>query len=199
MGSSWQEYWSGSPFPFPGDLPSPGVKPRSPGWQVDSLPSEPPLVASISWTLSHVVNYLMTNTIPYLSVCCNLIAFELLSQQFCQSWLNPLVWSQSDLNRPSGACPWKYMGESSSGPKVALLGRRQAPWPGADALLSRKQLSERSPSLWVMENLREGRGDPYYRELGVVLVCQGQPLLLPPDSPQGFRHGSVPGSACDLS
>ena len=33
-----QEYWSGLPFPFPGDLPDPGVKPVSPQWQVGSLP-----------------------------------------------------------------------------------------------------------------------------------------------------------------
>ena len=30
MGFSTQEYWSGWPFPSPGDLPDPGVKPRSP-------------------------------------------------------------------------------------------------------------------------------------------------------------------------
>ena len=30
MGFSRQEYWSGLPFPFPGDLPDPGVKPGSP-------------------------------------------------------------------------------------------------------------------------------------------------------------------------
>ena len=29
MGSSSQEYWSGLPFPFPGDLPNPGIEPRS--------------------------------------------------------------------------------------------------------------------------------------------------------------------------
>ena len=37
-----QEYWSGSPFPSPGDLPDPGIKPRSPALQEDALPSEPP-------------------------------------------------------------------------------------------------------------------------------------------------------------
>ena len=37
-----QEYWSGLPFPSPGDLPDPGIKPKSPALQVDSLPSEPP-------------------------------------------------------------------------------------------------------------------------------------------------------------
>jgi len=42
MEFSRQEYWSGLPFPSPGDLPYPGIKPRSPALQVDSLPSEPP-------------------------------------------------------------------------------------------------------------------------------------------------------------
>ena len=36
-----QEYWSGSPCPPPGDLPNPGIKPRSPALQADSLPAEP--------------------------------------------------------------------------------------------------------------------------------------------------------------
>ena len=35
------EYWSGLPFPSPGNLPDPGIKPRSPALQADSLPSEP--------------------------------------------------------------------------------------------------------------------------------------------------------------
>ena len=35
------EYWSGQPFPSPGDLPNPGIEPRSPVLQADSLPAEP--------------------------------------------------------------------------------------------------------------------------------------------------------------
>ena len=42
MGFLRQEYWSGLPYPPPGDLPNSGIKPRSPTLQVDSLPSEPP-------------------------------------------------------------------------------------------------------------------------------------------------------------
>ena len=42
MGFSRQEYWSGLPFPSPGDLPNPGVEPGSPTLQADTLPSEPP-------------------------------------------------------------------------------------------------------------------------------------------------------------
>ena len=41
MGFSRQEYWSGLPFPFPGDLPNPGIEPRSPALQTDALLSEP--------------------------------------------------------------------------------------------------------------------------------------------------------------
>ena len=37
MGFSRQEYWSGLPFPSPGDLPDPGIEPRSPALQVDTL------------------------------------------------------------------------------------------------------------------------------------------------------------------
>ena len=40
-GFSRQEYWSGLPFPSPGDLPNPGIKLRSPALQTDALPSEP--------------------------------------------------------------------------------------------------------------------------------------------------------------
>ena len=35
------EYWSGKPFPSPGDLPNPGIEPRSPSLWADSLPPEP--------------------------------------------------------------------------------------------------------------------------------------------------------------
>ena len=42
MGFSRQEYWSGLPFLSPGDLPDPGIEPRSPALQADVLTSEPP-------------------------------------------------------------------------------------------------------------------------------------------------------------
>ena len=42
MGFSRQECWSGLPFPSLGDLPDPGIKPKSPASQADALPSEPP-------------------------------------------------------------------------------------------------------------------------------------------------------------
>ena len=41
MGFSKQEYWSGLPFPSPGDLPDPGIEPGSPTLWADALTSEP--------------------------------------------------------------------------------------------------------------------------------------------------------------
>ena len=37
-----REYWSGLPFPSPGDVPNPGIEPAPLVFQADSLPSEPP-------------------------------------------------------------------------------------------------------------------------------------------------------------
>ena len=42
IGFPREEYWSGLPFPSPGHLPNPGIEPRSPAVQADSLLSEPP-------------------------------------------------------------------------------------------------------------------------------------------------------------
>ena len=42
MEFSRPEYWSGQPFPSPGDRLNPGIEPRSPTLQADSLPAEPP-------------------------------------------------------------------------------------------------------------------------------------------------------------
>ena len=47
-----QEYWSEVPCPPPADLPNPGIKPKSPALQADSLLSEPP----IAWDYSLAQN-----------------------------------------------------------------------------------------------------------------------------------------------
>ena len=49
MALSRQEYWSGLPFPSPGDLPNPGIEPRSPELQADTLTSEPPGKSNAFW------------------------------------------------------------------------------------------------------------------------------------------------------
>ena len=50
-----QEYWSGLPFPSPGDIPDPGIEPGSPALKADSLPSEPPRkLSGKCWFLSTI-------------------------------------------------------------------------------------------------------------------------------------------------
>ena len=49
MEFSRQEYWSRKPFPSPGDLSNPRIKPRSPALQAYSLPSEPPGKSKEDW------------------------------------------------------------------------------------------------------------------------------------------------------
>ena len=62
MEFSRQEYWSGLPFPSPGGLPDPGIEPRSPALQANTLPSEPPgkyphgLTALCAFPLTHIGN-----------------------------------------------------------------------------------------------------------------------------------------------
>ena len=52
MGFSELEYWSGLPFPSPGDIPHPGIEPRSPALQADSLLSESP---GLPWCLEAIL------------------------------------------------------------------------------------------------------------------------------------------------
>ena len=57
MGFSRQEYWSGLPFPSPGDLPNAGIKTGSPALQADASPSEPVEIHFLSCT-SHPVPHM---------------------------------------------------------------------------------------------------------------------------------------------
>ena len=73
-----KEYWSGLPFPSPGDLPYPGIKSGSPALQADSLPSEHTLgafcsVALVSLSVYKPVSY-------YLNYCSFIIALAVLSK-----------------------------------------------------------------------------------------------------------------------
>ena len=55
---SRQDYWSGFPCPPPWDLPNPGIKPRSPALQADSLLSEPAGKPTCPWLFKIKPNYL---------------------------------------------------------------------------------------------------------------------------------------------
>ena len=83
---SRQEYWSGLPFPSPGDLPDPGIEPRSPSLQADTLLSEPPgkplgylkLILYLSFLGSNI--FLFTSGIPSL--------WDLMPDDLRWSWCN---------------------------------------------------------------------------------------------------------------
>jgi len=69
MGLSRQEYWSGLPFPPPGDLPNPGIEPRSPALQAHSLPTEShgkPSLCRTSMQISHNYICIYMNTYIHL-------------------------------------------------------------------------------------------------------------------------------------
>ena len=69
MGFSRQEYWSGLPFPPPGDLADPGIEPGSSTLQVDSLLSEPPGKPKFHhlWAQFSVQPQIQENTCAYFS------------------------------------------------------------------------------------------------------------------------------------
>ena len=67
MAFSRQEYWSELPSPPPGDLPNPGIKPRSPTLQADSLLSEP--------TTAHKLNIYFNNWILTTNTSQGTVAF----------------------------------------------------------------------------------------------------------------------------
>ena len=64
MGFSRQEYWSGFPRPPPGDLPDPGIEPKSAALQADALPShqECPQIAQYNVTYQPLAKPLKKQT-----------------------------------------------------------------------------------------------------------------------------------------
>ena len=67
MGFSRQEYWGGLPFPSPGDLSDPGIEPRSPTLQADTLTSEPP--RNTSQLIRHVTYYIFHLYLIFYLLC----------------------------------------------------------------------------------------------------------------------------------
>ena len=70
MGFSRQEYWSGLPFPSPGDLPDPGIEPRSPALEADALTSEPQgspfsMCKKINYSFFFFLLYNIVLVLPY--------------------------------------------------------------------------------------------------------------------------------------
>ena len=71
VGFSRQEYWSGLPFPSPGDLPNPEIEPGSSTLQADALPSEPPgkpvdtMKSLKKWTCIYCIYFFSPTVLPW--------------------------------------------------------------------------------------------------------------------------------------
>ena len=75
MGISRQEYWSGLPFPSPGELPDPGIKLASPELEADTLPSEPP--GKLSRVINSVTNRMERSFVIQTKLMCLLRSYLL--------------------------------------------------------------------------------------------------------------------------
>ena len=101
---SRQEYWSGQPFPSPEDLSKPGIEPRSPALQVDSLLSEPlqfntePILVQLNHSVPQQINQrrlLKADSLTFKYIT-PLLLYVTISLQTCQyhSTQCLLLWSQ---------------------------------------------------------------------------------------------------------
>ena len=81
---SRQEYWRGLPFPSPGDLPDPGIEPRSPALQADSLPTElPGKPQCISVLISQFIPPLISPFAVYMFVLYTCVCFCFANRFIC--------------------------------------------------------------------------------------------------------------------
>ena len=75
-----QEYWSGLPFPSPGDLSDPGIEPQFPALQTDSLPTEPPgntihgITKNWTWLSMCTCTHTLTHTHTHTHVCFGVVS-----------------------------------------------------------------------------------------------------------------------------
>ena len=85
LGFSKREYWSGLPFPSPGDLPDPEMEPGSLASQVDSLPSEPSEKPLNTYTHTHTHTSPMKakkHIFPLCSTCKTLIFLNVIPFEY---------------------------------------------------------------------------------------------------------------------
>ena len=85
MGFSRPEYWSGQPFSYPGDLPNPGIEPRS------------PVLQAILYQLSHTGSSVMCVYVCiYMCVCVCVLCVCVLVAQLCPTLCDPIDCSPPD-------------------------------------------------------------------------------------------------------
>ena len=101
MGFSRQEYWSGLPFPSPGDLPDRGIKPGSPELQEDSLHlSHRGSLQAAEWGWKKN-SYSTADSCPYYLISILISVFIALETDLCISWSALSTWPEKPSQIPA--------------------------------------------------------------------------------------------------
>ena len=121
MGFPRQKFWSGLPFLSPRDLPDPGIKPKSPTLQADSLPSEPSgkLNKTLGWSqsLSRSQFFLLSSHKECWAPknwCFPIVVLE-------KTLENPLNSKEIKPVNPKGNQPWIFTGRTDAETEVPVL------------------------------------------------------------------------------
>ena len=133
MGFSRQEYWSGLPFPSPGDLPDPGIESGFPALEADSLTSEPPGKPNLLVTKGKYIFIYICAINIYVCVCvcvCMKIYLYLWINQRLQwqrqSSVSPVIGQSSKDSCPSLFKIWS--GDNFSARNHAIQSSRLQIW-----------------------------------------------------------------------
>ena len=127
MGFSRQEYWSGLPFPSPGDVPNLGIEPRSPAFQADALTSEPPGKPKIRLVvMKEIFTYWGCLASTWLDLNFMLLAHSVFSsvQSLSRVWLFVTQWTtacQASLSIINSRSPPKPVSVESLMPSNHLI------------------------------------------------------------------------------
>ena len=117
MEFSRPEYWSGKPFPSPGDLPNPGIEPSSPALQAEALPAEPqgkPKNTGVS-SLSLLQQIFPTKELNWGLQHCRQIFYHLSHQgsppepELSPKSLFKITDQENKTNQPAWACEMKFV------------------------------------------------------------------------------------------
>ena len=100
---SRQVFWSGLPFPSPGDLPNPGIEPRSPTLKADSLPSEPSVqFSSVQFSCLVMSDSLQPHGLQHARVACPSPSPGVCSNS---CWIGDAIQPSHPLSSPSPPAP----------------------------------------------------------------------------------------------
>ena len=108
MGFSRQEYWSGLPFPSPGDLPESGIDLGSPALRADAFSSEPPGISK-GWKSESQFWHVVVKVTRVVSGKRSLCRRSMMTAGLDRPWFTHVCWSDGSLG-PGVGFPWSSVG-----------------------------------------------------------------------------------------